>query len=397
VNIQNFSDQVSMIGTGSPSANGLSSRSANLNDNPKMTIANGNTQPGQITTWYDDLRSLAGSPVIATVTGSPSAGTFTITVQTGGNFVNDAQVAVNQQTTANLNYNATASQVQTAVQALSNVGSAITVTGSTGGPWTLTPANSLGGIVISVTTSFTGGTSPGITLTNNQVANATTAPTFGSAATTGGSLVASTTLYAVYTYKNANGETTASAEGTYTVPAGTNTNTITLTAPSLPSGATGINAYVGSASGAESFLGTSSDNTFVITALPAAGAALPSPWNTTVFTSETIDLTNVKDANGNALSLKGVSCIHIENQSTTNPMKVFGGGTFAGPLSSPSTVLTIPPAVVVSGVTKPTSLHLPCYAAGGAWKVFGGVNNTLKIGITDPAGQQYAIVLPGCN
>lgn len=71
--------------------------------------------------------------------GSPSAGNFTLTYK--------------GQTTGNIAYNAASSAVQTAVQALSTVGSGnALVTGSAGGPYTITMA----GTLASDTTAFTG-------------------------------------------------------------------------------------------------------------------------------------------------------------------------------------------------------------------------------------------------
>lgn len=111
------------------------------------------------------LRSLISIPVTGagtndvqtlTVTGSPTGGTFTITF--GG------------QTTSAIAYNATAATVQTALQALSTIGSGnVTVTGSAGGPWTVTFGGQLGHALESLETttqSLTGGTSPGVTVTH---------------------------------------------------------------------------------------------------------------------------------------------------------------------------------------------------------------------------------------
>ncbi|MFF1298150.1 MULTISPECIES: hypothetical protein [unclassified Streptomyces] len=89
-----------------------------------------------------------------TVTGSPTGGTFTITWS--------------GQTTTALAYNATAAQVQAALEALSNIAPGdVVVTGNAGGPWTLTwGGTQLGENVAAPTTteSFTGGTTPDITI-----------------------------------------------------------------------------------------------------------------------------------------------------------------------------------------------------------------------------------------
>ncbi|MFH9425957.1 hypothetical protein [Streptomyces sp. NPDC017529] len=100
-----------------------------------------------------------------TVTGGPTGGTFTITWS--------------GQTTAALAYNATAAQVQSALEALSNIAPGdVTVTGSAGGPWTLTwGGTQLGEDVAAPTTteSFTGGTTPDITIATTTAGGAATA------------------------------------------------------------------------------------------------------------------------------------------------------------------------------------------------------------------------------
>jgi hypothetical protein len=111
-----------------------------------------------------------------TITGSPTGGTFTLT-HAG-------------QTTGTIAYNASAATVQSALQALSNVGlnsvtgaANVAVSGSAGGPWVVTWQGNLGGLPLGVMTAnsagLTGGTSPtatpaitsavgGVTVTNTQ-------------------------------------------------------------------------------------------------------------------------------------------------------------------------------------------------------------------------------------
>lgn len=219
---------------------------------------------------------------------------------------------------------------------------------------------------------------------SGQAAQAGTAPTVANAATTGGNFLQSTTYFFTYTYYNSNGETGFSSEGSVAVPSGTNTNTITVTAPSLPSGATGTNWYCSTVTGKEVFCGTFASNTGTLTAVPLAAAIPPSNWNTTGITTDTINLSTVLDPFGAALAAKGVCGLHIENPSANYPMSVFGGGTFAGPLLAVTTKIFIPPA---------SHLHLPAYFAGG-WPVFAGVNDMLRIATYDPAGITYDIVIP---
>ncbi|MDN5930423.1 MAG: hypothetical protein L0I24_05070 [Pseudonocardia sp.] len=87
-----------------------------------------------------------------TITGTPTGGTFTLTY--GG------------QTTATIAYNATAAAVRSALIALSSVEEGgVTVSGSAGGPYTVTFSGGLN--VAAMTASgagLTGGTTPGVTI-----------------------------------------------------------------------------------------------------------------------------------------------------------------------------------------------------------------------------------------
>lgn len=90
-----------------------------------------------------------------TVTGSPGGGTFTLKYR--------------GQETGTINYNGAASAVQTALRALSNVGSSsVTVTGSNGGPYAVTFGGPLGNTDVFMlqlgTNAMTGGTTPSITV-----------------------------------------------------------------------------------------------------------------------------------------------------------------------------------------------------------------------------------------
>lgn len=102
-----------------------------------------------------------------TITGSPTGGTFTL--------------VWNGQTTAALNWNATAAQVQTALQNLSNVGANnCTVTGGPG-PSTAFTAEFTGtlgfaaqALITRGTDSLTGGSSPDVSITRAQAGQAWT-------------------------------------------------------------------------------------------------------------------------------------------------------------------------------------------------------------------------------
>lgn len=88
-----------------------------------------------------------------TITGSPTGGTFTLTYS--------------GQTTSGIAYNATANAVKSALQALSTVGNGnVAVTGSAGGPYTVTFQGDLAGINAAAMTAsgagLTGGSSPAV-------------------------------------------------------------------------------------------------------------------------------------------------------------------------------------------------------------------------------------------
>lgn len=93
---------------------------------------------------------------VATINGSPTGGTFTVTI--GG------------QTTGAVAYNASAATLQTAIQGLGTAAAAgATVSGSGGGPYTITFAQA--SAPISTNSAFTGGTSPSITVAQSPNAD----------------------------------------------------------------------------------------------------------------------------------------------------------------------------------------------------------------------------------
>lgn len=95
------------------------------------------------------LRS--GSRVqVVTITGTPTGGTFTL--------------AIGGAVTAPLAYNAASSAVQTAVRGLGKPFEAATVSGSAGGPYTITlsPVGGAAGQIVANGSALTGGTSPSV-------------------------------------------------------------------------------------------------------------------------------------------------------------------------------------------------------------------------------------------
>lgn len=105
--------------------------------------------------WYGSGLGLLTSEIqTVTVNGSPTGGNFTLTFK--------------GQTTSNIAYNATAGAVQSALEALSTIGTGnVTVAGSAGGPYTVTFQGALLGDVpqMTATSALTGGTNPSVTVT----------------------------------------------------------------------------------------------------------------------------------------------------------------------------------------------------------------------------------------
>lgn len=130
----------------------------NGGDNQTFTITNeahgclDYTQTTTVQVELDDCQTV-------TISGSPTGGTFTLTF--GG------------QTTSGIAYNAAASAVQSALVALSSIGSGnATVTGSAGGPWLVDFTGTLGYAAQTLMTAnssgLTGGSSPAATPTHTQ-------------------------------------------------------------------------------------------------------------------------------------------------------------------------------------------------------------------------------------
>lgn len=91
--------------------------------------------------------------VTITISGSPTGGTFSVSVTAGGSTQ-----------TATPAFNATGSTVATALQALSNVGSGnLLVSGAAGGPYTVTAPAAYSCAIAVSGASLTGGTSPAAT------------------------------------------------------------------------------------------------------------------------------------------------------------------------------------------------------------------------------------------
>ncbi|HET6914972.1 MAG TPA: hypothetical protein VFH56_02670 [Acidimicrobiales bacterium] len=118
------------------------------------------TYTGDGTTTSFNFSTLSGGTQTdevqsVTISGAPTGGTFTLTF--------------NGQTTAGIAYNAAASAVQSALVALGNIGTGnVAVTGSAGGPYTVTFQGTLAGTDVAQLTAnsagLTGGTTPTVTV-----------------------------------------------------------------------------------------------------------------------------------------------------------------------------------------------------------------------------------------
>jgi hypothetical protein len=119
-----------------------------VNIPPNSTFAAG-TVLGQVTTTANDVQT-------ATITGTPTGGTFTI-----GNVPSSTGAT----TAGPFAYNATGATVQAALLAILGTGN-VTTTGSAGGPYVVTFTGALASqpvAPLTYTAAFTGGTSPAIT------------------------------------------------------------------------------------------------------------------------------------------------------------------------------------------------------------------------------------------
>lgn len=107
------------------------------------------------------MAKITGATNTVTINGSPTGGTFTLTVTT-----QSPVAGAPAQTTAAIAYNAAASAVQTAVAALTNVGAGnVTVSGSAGGPYTFVFGSVVGTVTMTASgAALTGGSSPAVAI-----------------------------------------------------------------------------------------------------------------------------------------------------------------------------------------------------------------------------------------
>lgn len=118
---------------------------------------------GTYTGLYAPYAGEASEVQTATITGTPAGGSFTLTLS--------------GETTAAIAYNAAASAVQSALEALPSLSAGdVTVTGSDGGPYTITFGGNYAGAnvpAMTATASLTGGSTPGVTMATGTAGGGT--------------------------------------------------------------------------------------------------------------------------------------------------------------------------------------------------------------------------------
>lgn len=103
-------------------------------------------------------RDMDSNVWVVTVTGSPTGGTF--------------KLSLNGTQTASIAYNAAAATVEAAIEAVAGIPDC-TVTGSNGGPWTVTFAGTAYVAVALGTNALTGGSTPSVTTVESATAHST--------------------------------------------------------------------------------------------------------------------------------------------------------------------------------------------------------------------------------
>ncbi|RMI47600.1 hypothetical protein EBO15_01480 [Actinomadura harenae] len=106
----------------------------------------------------------------------------------------------------------------------------------------------------------------------NGYAGAVSAPTISVASQGTGGAVAAGTYYIKVTARAGGGESVASTEVSTGALTGS-TNQFTITVTSEPTGALGYNIYIGTSSGAETFVASFAGNTVTVTTTPVGGGA----------------------------------------------------------------------------------------------------------------------------
>lgn len=142
----------------------------------ELATANGYTNGGQTITSMAVAVTNTNDVQTVTINGGPTGGTFTLAFTD-----NTGTVQTTAPITAGVSL-PTAATVQTALLALSNIGSNnVAVTGSAGGPFTVTFQQSLGATLLPIlghTDSLTGGAAPNVSIAH-------TTPGVGTIAITG--------------------------------------------------------------------------------------------------------------------------------------------------------------------------------------------------------------------
>lgn len=262
-----------------PRQNGITAQTELVNLQPSVAATSfvAGVVVANVTSSANDVQTV-------TETGTPSGGTFTLA---GYNPLTSLNV-----TAAGILQASTAAQLQTILQATAVFGAGnVTVSGSGGGPFTLTFTGALAAMPVPAMTlavnSFTGGSSPSVTIAhttvgrtggtygvyNSAVAAAPTIPTVSG--TGSGSAFAAGTHLVTITGVNAQGETTAAPPAPVTLTSAQKIRVAALTG--LDTSFTALNVYVdGTFVGTAAVsAGTSTQTDVDVATLTAAGKSVP--------------------------------------------------------------------------------------------------------------------------
>lgn len=250
-------------------------------DNEEMTVTAGqgtNTwtvtrgvNGTQLTSHSDSANVYQASLTVASATGFPASGDYTITIDSEKLMVSAGQGTTTWTVTRAVDGTSAASHASSAavtLPACKTVNGTSDINSSCDSVFTFSPAEEWypgNTAITNVTIKDSGSIDTrdlevymfsclrGVTPDATWASSTPTAPSFGSASTTGGNLAGGTTYYYEITAVVSGTESVAGIEASYTPPIGTNTNQITLTWAAV-AGATSYNVYRDSTEGNEALL-----------------------------------------------------------------------------------------------------------------------------------------------
>jgi hypothetical protein len=251
-------------------------------DVSKLAAATGDTVTGYQTRTQSGTKTGRNSAITVTLQNGPSGGTFGLTgTLANGNTITASSVA----------YNASAATLKGDFPT-----NTVSVSGSAGGPYTIEAVGEAASQAISwsATSSLTGGSSLAASppSSNTSGISPPTGVTAGNPGSLGGGLTAGSTYYWVVTATNSAGETTASAEVSYTIPS---TKGAAFLSWNQVAGANGYKVYRGTSSGGENILAATLSGqtaTSLIDSGPTNTSASQSPGSDGTFSQTGAATTN---------------------------------------------------------------------------------------------------------